>query len=323
MTELFSDADLRAAFQERAAGAGAPDLFERIDREVVTTRQVRRLIVLPGLGVGASVRQLGWAAAIGASTLAIIGSMLAGGGAPRTAVVPPLPSTPPAGSTPTPTLQPVVSVRPGAVIAVAGPRAIDLQSGPDRRDSLASVPAATTLFVVDGPTAVSGTEWYQVKPFTHDGLDYPLGWIPASRDGSPTFAVTAAVCPSGDLTPTAFLALGPTGALACFGDDVIRVRGHIACDESEVVREVTGAAWLDDPRFCRFIDAEGEPYFEIFGMPWDELPPNWRTAEMFVSGHLDDPRSGDCRSTAAPPLGDDEAVLRCRTFFIVSGVAAG
>lgn len=315
MTDTFSERDLRAAFQDRAGGAASSDLFDRIEQEVAATRQVRRLVALPGLNIGVSMRQLGWAAVIGTSTLALVGSMLVGGGAPSVSVNP---TQPPSASPSVPLVRSVV-LRPDTVAVVLAAEGLVIESRPDGRDGTERLPRGTRLFVVAGPTTVNGTDWYQVKAFLDEG---PFGWVPAARAGQAVVEPDALECPSGALNPKAVLATGATHALACFGNRTIEMRGHIACDMDHVVYDVSGPFWLETERFCRFKDADDEPLVQLFGMPWDELPPDWRTAEMAVQGHLDDPLAKDCVSPPAGPLTKDEAVLLCRGFFVVSKVSA-
>jgi hypothetical protein len=321
MTDMFSERDLRAAFQDRAAGAVSSDLFDRIEQEVAVTKQLRRPIVLPGLGLGGTYGQLGWAAVVGAATLALVGSLVLGGGGSKPGIGLAPSSPPPA--TPPPSLgAPITRFAVDSVVVVSAAKGVTLSSAPDQRDALATVPARTSLFIVAGPTVVNATDWYQVKPFSESLVDQPLGWVAGQVAGEMTLAAAPLTCPSGDLSPAAFLALGPVGALACFGNDTIRMIGRVDCDMAEVARDVRGPYWLSDGRFCRFVDSDGEPMFELFGMPWDELPPDWRTADIAISGHLDDPLAADCTPASGRTLSEDDAVLACRTFFVVSRVTA-
>jgi hypothetical protein len=86
--------------------------------------------------------------------------------------------------------------------------------------------------------------------------------------------------------------------------------------------DVTGPFWLDDGRFCAFQDQSGEPFFEIFNFPTDELPPTWQTDDLAITGHFDDRESAACTGLGGQPsLTKDEAVFACRLGFHVTGVA--
>ena len=71
MNDHLTDQDLRAAFAARATGAPDPDLASRISAEAAQTRQARSWAIVPAISPAAS--RLAWAAALGATTMALVG----------------------------------------------------------------------------------------------------------------------------------------------------------------------------------------------------------------------------------------------------------
>jgi hypothetical protein len=232
-----------------------------------------------------------------------------------------------------PSLTPGFVFTPGSVVKVAAGGLLDIFAlAAADSDKLGEAEPGTSVYVVAGPTTVAGDDWYEVKPFkAFDGErhTYPLGWVRvAHEDGSAALEPTALECASGDpITPADITNLSPTGALACFGSDEITIVGRVFCMPNNDLPEnlqhvVTGPFWLDDGRYCAFQDQSGEPYFEIFGFPTDELPPTWRTADLAITGQFDDPESADCTGLGGQPsLTKDQAVFECRTGFHTTGVA--
>ncbi len=191
-------------------------------------------------------------------------------------------------------------------------------------DQIGEVGGGITAYVNAGPIVVDGVDWYQVMPFGSDTMGYPLAWIAAvDAAGEPTLEAATIACPTGVLTPDILTGLGSIAALACFGSDEISVVGRVSCEpRTDPERQVGGPFWLDDGRLCAFVDPLGEPVLEIFGFPTDELPPDWRTVDLAVSGTLDHPESADCVGVGElPTLRDDEAEFACRQLFHATGVS--
>ena len=346
MNDELTDQDIRAAFVARSQGSPAPDLAVRIRSAAASTRQEHPLITLPA-GRFIAVRQLALAAALGAAVLVVASSMLSGVGdrpgggltdpstpptvpaSPGPASPGPLSPSPSAPSSAVPSVPPQTTYTPGSVVRIATPSALDLYAEADATsDRRGQVPPGTTVYIVAAET-VDGASWYQVQPFDFDLERFPLGWMPgADAAGADVLEPTALECPNGSLVPAAVHGLTPTGALACFGDDSITITGRVFCMTNDDLPEdlqhrVTGPFWLDDGRYCAFQSQDGEPYFEIIGFPTDELPPDWRTSDLVVAGHFDDPESVDCVGVpGADQLSDEAAVLECRTMFNADGVTS-
>jgi len=103
------------------------------------------------------------------------------------------------------------------------------------------LPVGTQLFVVDGPVAASGYNWYNVAPVSI-GLIAPwtcgspkgpceglhTGWVAAaSRDGEPWLAVGKVDCPPVPLDVWALTRLQLGARLACFSARPITVQARL------------------------------------------------------------------------------------------------
>jgi hypothetical protein len=334
MNQELTDNQIRAAFVARASGSPSPDLADRIHAAAASTKQERPLIALPGLGRLAPVRHLALAAALGATVLVVAGTLFFSAGGPP--VNGPIvgPTAPPSATPSTPpSLTPGYVFTPESVVKVADAGILDIfQLATADSDRIGEVQPGTSVYIVAGPTTVDGDDWYQVKPFRKsdpERVEYPLGWVRVAHDdGRPALEPTPLECVASDaFSPANILDLTPTGAMACFGSDDITIVGRVFCMPNDDLPEnlqhdVTGPFWLDDGRYCAFQDESGEPYFEIFGFPTDELPPNWRTADLIVTGHFDDPESADCTGLGGEPsLSKEEAVFECRLGFHTTGVS--
>ncbi len=223
----------------------------------------------------------------------------------------------------------------GSVVTVATAKALDLYStldtldgprlpGPDK---IGTIEPGTMLYIASGPSWVSGErgdeDGYLVQAFDQDEPErsYPLGWVMAPHGDSSIFGASSARCVAGDLSPANLLDLTVVGALACFGSDDITVVGQVACTANEsrpraLQHRASGPAWLDDSPFCAFRSAKGKPYFEIFEFSAVDLPGDWTKRDLAVTGHLDDPKWGECIGREGPPfVTDAEAEFECRLGF--------
>lgn len=108
----LTDSVIRAAFLARSDGAPSPDLAQRIAVDIRTTRQRRRLLVLPGLAASPTATRLAWAAIVAAAALALLGLLAMGvGRQPNLIVVLPSASpTPGLTAPPTPNVTASLSV---------------------------------------------------------------------------------------------------------------------------------------------------------------------------------------------------------------------
>ena len=337
--ENLSDAQIRAAFIARSEGSPSHDLAERIGAQARKARQQPRLLVLPG-GLGIQPERLLWAAAISATSLALVGGLLLAGRQPdeQTSVIPPAspsqpvasPSTPSAdpstGPVPSPSAQPTPVVTNPPVdptldlesFAVTLVDQLRVRSQPTVAESSAKLepllPAGAKLFVIEESVAADGYAWYHVLT---DTAGYPSGWVAAaSRDGEPWIAAAPADCPSLPLDPAEFASLGRYAGLACFGDNEIEMNGEVMCQTADVDVTISGPTWLRSDRFCAFYLADGtmEIYDDGAGLPDGPGRNNG-----IITGHFADPQASSCVWVVDPPAPDPkEITTTCRAMFVAT-----
>ena len=272
----LTDSQIHAAFQARSAGSASPDLAERIQSAARATGQQRPLVVLPG-GRGIQPQRLLWAAAISATSLALVGGLIfAGRQNDDQAVVPipvpteapsgvpePTPSAPPAEAPP-PSAEPIPSVAPSESPLVVDPGfhsddgivtlvdELRVRSEPTVGESSARLepllPAGQRLLVIEESVAADGYVWYHVLPFESD---YPAGWVAAgSREGESWIAADQTPCPELPLDANERAALGAYGGLVCYGDQEIQLTGDLTCEIADIDRSIGGPSWLTYDHYC-------------------------------------------------------------------------
>jgi hypothetical protein len=208
------------------------------------------------------------------------------------------------------------------------------------------------VFVVDGPVAGSGYDWYQVRPLpgpdTTSDLggydldeDVPFGWVAqASKEGEPWLAGGSFACPP---PPTAdgvgFFGTLELEGLSCLGDTPVTVRGVLlardgGCPPGDPPIE---PAWLNNST-CEValfsigslaeVDVAG---FDVALGPSVELPSVGNSADSpdtydaEITGHFDDPAAQTCRRASSgngvdAAMTADEIVLNCRATFVVTAL---
>ncbi len=208
--------------------------------------------------------------------------------------------------------------------------------------------AGSENIVLEGPVEADGFAWYRLSaiglppatgctgPAVTTPLSCPIwhGWAAAGNpdDGSAWFVATGTDCPDPDTESTRFLSLPFRLPLVCYGDDEITftafypelpddagLGGACAVDSS--------IAWL----YCVNIaydevwatDSYTGPQARLFVDPASgvELPD--RGQWLRITGTYDHPHSPDC-AAAHELVGEfgsaEDAVLDCRTHFVVSAV---
>jgi hypothetical protein len=202
------------------------------------------------------------------------------------------------------------------------------------------------LFVIDGPVAASGYDWFLVRPMGEADLqvhpDPPrLGWVAAaSRDGEPW--IKAHSFPCGGATPFGMLSefdYPPHGliGLACFGDSPMRfdadlVSGLVECDPPSILEP----SWLDpcrdglalaDPARLqedpRRLHVAFDPGVDVNALPEGG---SGVAAAVTVTGRFDHEAARTCRLDAGPSTGPDArppelVVLGCRAQFVVTSIS--
>jgi hypothetical protein len=113
---------------------------------------------------------------------------------------------------------PPTTARPGDVVATLVPN-VRVRSKPRVTDDSFKydplLPSGTKLYVLDGPVAGSGYDWYWVAPLTSNEL--PLGWVAAAgRDGEAWLGASDFDCPTVPSDLRSVLALPRAVGPACF-----------------------------------------------------------------------------------------------------------
>jgi hypothetical protein len=340
----LTDTQIKAAFVARSEGSISHDLADRIHAEATRTRQASRLVALTGgLGGNANTQRLLWAAAISATSLALVGGLLLAGRQPddQTSVIPsspPSPSapaevpspTPDASEQPSPSSAPTPSVDPSGPPPVVDPELgvddgavtlvgdLRVRSLPTVGESSARLepllPAGMRLLVIDEPVEADGYVWYHVLPFSGT---YPRGWVAAgSREGESWIGADATPCPEAPLGPSELTALGTFGGLACYGDQEIQLTGELECVLASVDRFIAGPSWLHDDRICTLDLGESVMEIQDSGMNVTYEPGR---SNGTITGHFADPESSSCGDAAEdvdPPSDPVELVATCRAMFV-------
>jgi hypothetical protein len=198
------------------------------------------------------------------------------------------------------------------------------------------------LFVIAGPVAVQDYEWYQVAAWRPSAASpaWPVGWVVrADHDGTPWVRTATGIgCPAAPSVDVV-IDMHPYEALACYGDQRLALRAYVAgglptdgCAAGGAGPPcVTGPAWLAGTggRTASVdatpVVASGAPAalrlaFDPDGAAAAADLPAGRM--VVIEGAFDHPRASACaagggRSTGSL-LTDEEAVLRCRTRFVLS-----
>ncbi len=193
--------------------------------------------------------------------------------------------------------------------------------------------APTLLFILDGPVAADGYDWYQVAPFEEFFSDTApevppprLGWVAAaSREGEPWIALRAGDCP--DLTLDAMQGRPYLLLLACFGGQTLTLEGTFnGCFVTDPA--IVSPSWLANTG-CWLVPFGWEPegVFSgglVFRYSGDVGVPQRAGVAIRVVGHFDDAAARTCREETQP--GDEATppelvILGCRAQFVVTDVS--
>ncbi len=194
-------------------------------------------------------------------------------------------------------------------------------TGPDSEIYSPSLSSPMLLYILDGPVAADGYEWYRAIRFeefyTDIGLAGPdVGWVAAGgKDGETWIAPWTPACPE----PDAFelLTRSPYVALACFGDRELSLEGTLGdCPD-------VGPGVSMFERWCLLVP---------FGTKLSSLPASSSTWErparqsgkgepVRITGHYDDPAALTCAGDALDLTPPEVIVLRCRAAFVATEIA--
>jgi hypothetical protein len=194
-----------------------------------------------------------------------------------------------------------------------------------------TVPFGFLAYVVDGPVAADGYDWYQVALFPPTLSDvveeHPaFGWLAAAgKGGEPWIAPWKGDCPQpnwdGIKLSQRFL------MLTCWSGLDITLEGTLQCDGSsqpgnEPAWLWTVPCWLEGPDYGQLLAGGLGLHFAP-----DFAPDIHATAgegtKVRVTGHLDDPAAATCTEEPFPgtePAHPDLVKLWCRLNFVVTEV---
>jgi hypothetical protein len=196
----------------------------------------------------------------------------------------------------------------------------------------------TIVFVIDGPVAGSGYDWYRIAPATfgnggdQDEFRYwgdpgPIGWVAsADRDGTPWIVGARADCPDlagSNESLSVVERLGPLVALSCYGDASIQFRAQLS---SPGFSDLFGEGTEPDPMYPSTYWAAPLSVEEgaSFGTVLDPIRfpngfPDTTIYAWMVVGHFDDGAAATCGTNGNPEEPSVAAIiLTCRTTFVVT-----
>jgi hypothetical protein len=190
------------------------------------------------------------------------------------------------------------------------------------------LPGGAVVFVVEGAEDSRGVDWWLIAPEYVEGKSLPFGWVNAvDADGGPTLDPFLPACPPID-EPIAGRTIGELGslrALACFGQQELKLSGEVDCTRPIIEWAIGGASWIGSNRWCVIDDA-----MELFGPGvtglLDQVPSAPTVGGRYeVQGHFEDPEAERCGpvrfGTPGPPgTPTPQTVLHCRQMFVVTSV---
>lgn len=186
------------------------------------------------------------------------------------------------------------------------------------------------LYVLDGPVAADGYDWYLAAPFRvevapYNPTDDLIGWVAAgSREGEPWIAPTELRCP--EPTLEAVSGQSPMANLGCYGGQQLTLEGVFnGCFVADPVTIVP--AWLSSSG-CSILVLGSEPTALpaaggglVIRPAATSGAPDEPGAPVLVRGHFDDPEARTCQRLAIGvlPVGVANTILWCRTQFVATG----
>ncbi len=198
-------------------------------------------------------------------------------------------------------------------------------TGSDSEIYSPSLSAPTLLYVLDGPVAADGYDWFRVVPFEgfYSDVEYPvpdMGWVAAAgKDGERWIGPWTGTCPE----PTADGLMYRPGfiGLACYGDQELTVEGTFK--ECYDVGQSATPSW--QARYCVL-----EPFGYVgellsgftFYRTTGAAEPSAGQA-VRVTGQHDHPAAPACEEhlqegdDAGPP---EVVALRCRALFVATEI---
>jgi hypothetical protein len=259
-------------------------------------------------------------------------------------------SASPSPGTPTPAPTPATpgGLAPDSVVQTAVDR-LNLRGGPSlAAEAMWMLPEAMPGFVISGPVAADGYDWYQlsglglpygsgcITPEPGGLLECPawLGWLAAAgTDGTPWLVPATSVppCPGDPPTVVSLSELQFTMRLICYGGDELSFRAWwpdeptgagASCPAAE-----TEIAWLacqeTNPNGLAGDESETGGRLTVSVHPESGLQMPARGGWIELTGHFDDPAAQDCAQVAELRGSDPAAeIFTCRLQFVVGEVVA-
>lgn len=183
------------------------------------------------------------------------------------------------------------------------------------------------LFVLNGPVAADGFDWYRVAPFDEFLSDIAseaprLGWVAAGKDGEIWIAPWMGECPAPTLEEIRWR--WSSLRVACFGDDELTLEGTIG-ECSYTVPGTISPEWLANFH-CPLLpfDFEEGPFG---GLPIHREDQTTGIQDVGVAvrvvGHFDHSAARTCIEHALEgeePTPPELLILYCRGEFVMTDI---
>lgn len=200
--------------------------------------------------------------------------------------------------------------------------------------------AGTRVFILDGPVAADGYDWYELIAFDTEvegGLPL-IGWSAVADKDSGEAWLRPFVFSCGSEYPldvNHLGELGGSGGLDCFGSEELSLPAarDSTCGEGSNSWVVEPLWFLVRDIILVQLNAQDEPLRELGALLHPEVVGDWedgvctadyRPATAQVTGHYDDPAAASCSirdpESAQPEIDLRYAAYWCRTAFVVTRV---
>lgn len=208
---------------------------------------------------------------------------------------------------------------------------IGVPDAPARPAVLGTAGGSEHVYILEGPVAADGFDWYRVAPITYEGIEALgpefIGWM-AAGDGADPWLVVENPCPVGpitlaDLTYTSTTTNWAT-RLGCFRGQALTLRGwypelpegigfdgpcyaepaFLVCSGILDIRPIE-MSYADERNANRLV-------FAVTPESGIVIPPREQWIE--ITGHWDDPAAALC------PTDTDLGTLSCRMVFVVTSI---
>jgi len=199
------------------------------------------------------------------------------------------------------------------------------------------LPRDTRMFVVDGPVAANGLDWYQVLVNPRD--QNLFGWVAAGNDAEQWIERVDPECYD---TDTHVVLIPAIEYVACFGGEPIHTtlafieglgplsegntaEGFLCGELAEPDRCQATNDWLQVPNYQVYLGGDESSWITAeVAMPWEWDGVLRDLVPVPVTGGRDAPEARECRvvdrETGRDLIPRAEAITRCRMAFVVREV---